>query len=486
MYRRNKQARLLTGGLIGALPVTTPGDEHWNEVSLLIRGDTLTDLSANGHTVNEYGSTPLYNDTTTTKYASGSLTFDGTGDYISIPDDPSLELGSGDFTIECWAYHSGTINAYEVMFSKRPDAGGFTAFMVDLGTGDSKPRFLSSAGSSWNVLMTSSVTLPNDQWVHVAVTRETNTFTLWINGVSRATATASFTLMNDSTPVKLGRGYSGSPEWKGNIEDFRITKDVARYTSNFTPPTASFLTNAPVVGRRGVGGVPTALAMDTFATLDPASRTGQSMTLTDNNLTATSGSATNQNGYINADMIPGATDKIYFEFRLNNMVNQWCSVGFGTTKISYYSLETRMSKDGPWVQFNLPLLSAGDVIGCAADFQNGTAAFYNNSGNQIGTTLTGVAFAGRLPDFQLISSHSITANFGQDASFANQESPGTTYTDANGFGEFYHQPPAGFTGLYTTTTTATPLRTRGYVGAPTAIGGGGMLTLYDRYIDTLT
>jgi len=34
----------------------------------------------------------------------GSVSFDGTGDYLSVADDASLQLGSGDFTIEFWIY----------------------------------------------------------------------------------------------------------------------------------------------------------------------------------------------------------------------------------------------------------------------------------------------------------------------------------------------------------------------------------------------
>ena len=256
------------------MPVTTPGDEHWDDVSLLIRGDTLTDLSANTHTVNEHGSTPLYNDTTTTKYASGSLMLDGDGDYISIPDDPSLEVGSGDFTVECWAYHSGALSSFSAIMGKRSLSTDKSPYQFNADASNpEKMRFLASAGTNWDVTLVDTDAFPTDQWVHVAATREGNAFTLWINGQSKATTTAAITLVNNSGPLLIGRPSetlsAGANEWNGNLEDIRITKGVARYTdttNGFTPPTASLPTNAPVVGRRGVGTTGTAEATGTLRT----------------------------------------------------------------------------------------------------------------------------------------------------------------------------------------------------------------------------
>ena len=263
MNRRSKTARLLTGGLIGVPPGY--GDEHWDDVSLLIRGDALTDLSANGHTVNEYGSTtPLYNDTTRKKYASGSLKFDGADDYLSISDDNSLEFGSDDFTVEAWVYHDGNMTGYVFFAGKTNFDANKSPFIfgtINASGGSAPMRFLVGTSSTYYTAQDPS-NFPIDQWVHVAGTRSGNTITLWINGQAKATATLpnGAVVVDNIHPLYIGKYVASMPtgavHWKGNIEDFRITKGVARYTdttNGFTPPTASLPTSAPVVGRRGVG-----------------------------------------------------------------------------------------------------------------------------------------------------------------------------------------------------------------------------------------
>ena len=79
-------------------------------------------------------------------------------------------------------------------------------------------------------------------WYHIAVTRSGNTFKSFINGVVEKTFTVSGTIYSDTTiPYNIGRsGYSsgGYFYYNGYMDDLRITKGVARYTTTFTPPSA--------------------------------------------------------------------------------------------------------------------------------------------------------------------------------------------------------------------------------------------------------
>ena len=239
-------------GFVGLYTTTggsaaVPGDDNWDDVSLLIRGDTLTDLSANGHTLTANGNAAA-GDASPVKFASGSLTFDGTGDYITVPDDASLDFGSGDFTVELWVYHNGALGNYESPCGNFPadnSPDGF--YFASENTG--KMRFLAGDGS-WQVGIVDTANLPINQWVHLAATREDNKFTLWVNGVSRGTTTTTSFSISNNTPLYVGvhtqSGVQSNHYWNGNIEDLRVTKGVARYTSNFTPPTASFPTSLPV------------------------------------------------------------------------------------------------------------------------------------------------------------------------------------------------------------------------------------------------
>jgi hypothetical protein len=87
-----------------------------------------------------------------------------------------------------------------------------------------------------------SVSMPTGQWVHIALVRVGTTVTLYKNGVGGTTATSSQNFISQN--VFVGADDSaGSGTLNGYINDVRITNGVARYTSNFTPPTAAFPTS---------------------------------------------------------------------------------------------------------------------------------------------------------------------------------------------------------------------------------------------------
>lgn len=251
MYGRNRNARLLTGGIVGVPPGY--GDEYWDDVSLLIRGDTLTDLSGN-NTLTNNGATV---DPGTYKFSTnGSLLFDGSNDYINAANTDLLDLAGGDWTIEAWVYLPDLSPNYQMISC----AGGPTlafnntdglAWQFYIRTTDI--HFSYNTASSY-ATVTGTHNMSTSTWYHVAVSRNGSTFRLFVDGsqVASATGTPSAPSSIDRTFIGIGNNTVNDP-YKGNIENFRITKGVARYTSNFTPPTANFLTNAPVVGRRGVG-----------------------------------------------------------------------------------------------------------------------------------------------------------------------------------------------------------------------------------------
>jgi hypothetical protein len=71
---------------------------------------------------------------------------------------------------------------------------------------------------------------------------------LFINGiVLGSAAVTTFYSSGVNPPIQIGNnGFSGSSTWnmqnfRGNIDELRVSKGVARYTANFTPPTAEFI-----------------------------------------------------------------------------------------------------------------------------------------------------------------------------------------------------------------------------------------------------
>jgi hypothetical protein len=183
-------------------------------------------------------------DTTTKKYGTGSMEFDGTGDRLIIPPTQDLDLTTGDFTVEAWIY-TNTIAAGVAVFAYR----GSTA--VTLSTDIQWSMYRN--GSSLIVRPYSSTTdytinigtIAANTWYHVAFTRSGSTFRGFLNGtVSATTQTISGSLNNNATwsGSIIGSMTEGVVDrgFNGYIDDLRITKGVARYTSNFTPPTLAF------------------------------------------------------------------------------------------------------------------------------------------------------------------------------------------------------------------------------------------------------
>ena len=175
---------------------------------------------------------------------TGSVFFDGTGDYLEITDTLNqFDLGGIDATLEFWTYipsSSGT----DVIIAK----GGNTAnwvltdgfiYQVQYDNGNSKFVFYyNNGGGAAGVSAISGGSQPINSWYHIAVvTTSSNNISLYVNGISVATDTNAISKPTTRTRFRVGTDLSNN-DFNGYIDDLRITKGVARYTSNFTPPTA--------------------------------------------------------------------------------------------------------------------------------------------------------------------------------------------------------------------------------------------------------
>ena len=185
-------------------------------------------------------------DTTTKKYGTGSMEFDGTGDRLVIPyTNDFLDLGiSGEpFTIEAWIYPTNTMALAGQIISK----GGGTASWSTSSGAQYQWSIVSSAlswsfnsGGSPVTVNSGSVTL--NTWQHVAVTYDGSTTRTFLNGTQQNTSASSYTAPTTRNLQYIGMTQSSgfTQDYYGFIDDLRITNGVARYTANFTPPTKAF------------------------------------------------------------------------------------------------------------------------------------------------------------------------------------------------------------------------------------------------------
>ena len=171
-----------------------------------------------------YGNTT--GSTTQVKFANTrSMYFDGTGDYL-LTSTPAL--GTGDWTIEGWVY-----------FNSIP-----TQYIFDFRLGTNTNPALAIA-SDWvyisdnNQHIQSGVTPSINTWYHFAIVKNSGTTTLYIDGSSIGTFSDSLNYLGNSESTVGNYNAGGNYYLNGYLEDFRVTKGLARYTANFTPPTAS-------------------------------------------------------------------------------------------------------------------------------------------------------------------------------------------------------------------------------------------------------
>jgi hypothetical protein len=173
--------------------------------------------------------------TSVKKYGTGSMTFNGTTDYLVTYKALNLQMGGGNFTIECWIYPTSR-TGWRGIFSK----GNINQFEYSLGWEDSVLTARLNDNGSFTV--TDTVNL--NAWNHVAYVRNGTAFTVYINGVSRGSTTSSTSFITTQSNEPFLVGYydfiSNYAYYVGYIDDLRITKGYARYTANFTPPTAAF------------------------------------------------------------------------------------------------------------------------------------------------------------------------------------------------------------------------------------------------------
>ncbi len=166
--------------------------------------------------------------TTQSKFGGASMYFDGAGGCLVGAPSPNFYFGTGDMTIEAWIWWDGTYSSgARIIYANAVDQFGI----------------FNASGLYWGGI-SNNVTAnfpPINQWAHVAGSRQGNTIRLFINGIQTASGTISSTsTLGTTTGVPfIGRRGEGFYPWLGYIDDLRITKGAALYTSNFTPPASA-------------------------------------------------------------------------------------------------------------------------------------------------------------------------------------------------------------------------------------------------------
>lgn len=198
-------------------------------------GDT-TIIDEKGHTVTTSGTSIIT--TSTSKFGTGSVNFPYPFGYLSIADNPDTQLGTGNFTIDtwCWLEPGQNTAAFRPFFMLGSDQN--SAQLHVKRSGGSGNYDLVVDGTQVSSPIITGYSLPQATWFHLALVRNGNTLTVYVDGVSKGSTTITGADFTDGL-LRIGGNATGGggDQFYGKMDEFRLVKGTAVWTSNFTPKT---------------------------------------------------------------------------------------------------------------------------------------------------------------------------------------------------------------------------------------------------------
>jgi len=216
-----------------------------------INGSTVfTDSSLTPKTVTAYGGVQI--STAQSKFGGGSGLLNGTTDYLSIADSSEFAFGTNDFTIDFWTNFNAlpTTGTLITFFSKVSGTANADYMNLSLQnqSGVYSMRFIAIAAAVVLADTASrTVTLATGTWYHIALVKISNIYRIYVNGVQLGVDYSSAASIPQYTsPLYIGTwmqlGTTPQNFVSGYPDELRISKGVARWTANFTPPISEYTT----------------------------------------------------------------------------------------------------------------------------------------------------------------------------------------------------------------------------------------------------
>jgi hypothetical protein len=191
--------------------------------------ESITDRA--GKTVYVQGNAKL--STAQKKFGTASLALDGSGDYAKVLTTTDFGFVTSDFTIEAWVYRTASNGSNQEIFDFRTTSAQVVPLLY-LSVGGIPIYAVNTAS-----VITGGAAISNNTWTHIAVSKSGNSTKLFVNGTqSGSTYTDNNTYLS-TAPVQIGARYDGVASFLGYIDDVRVTKGIARYTTTFTPPATA-------------------------------------------------------------------------------------------------------------------------------------------------------------------------------------------------------------------------------------------------------
>ena len=211
--------RVLAGGGGGG----APQDDDFNFVTALLHADgsnggqnnTFIDSSSNNLTVTAGSDVPIQGTFSPFSSDEGkwSVLMDGANEYLEIDSYAGLGFGTGAYTIEMWIwkFQTGQENLYDGR-----DGGTTNRLLFYVNSANKLAVY-----ENGSVVGTSSGDFPLNQWVHIALSRESDgTSRFWMNGAHQGNWSSSVNFAQPQNDLYVGRAYnSGSYNFGGYMSN---------------------------------------------------------------------------------------------------------------------------------------------------------------------------------------------------------------------------------------------------------------------------
>lgn len=202
---------------------------------------TFADSSGSSHTVS-VGAADVEHDTAQKKFGTSSILFDGDSGYLSVADHADWHMGTGKFTVDFWVRLKDKSTSGKGALFEQYDAGTDLVSCSYWGS-STNLTFAIRSGGYPNIVTLTYIwsAVEENRWYHIAVIRgwasNANDWALCIDGIAVDTTTDTDAWPNLSAAFTIGQGQFSTPDGylDGWIDEFRVTKGVARWTKNFTP-----------------------------------------------------------------------------------------------------------------------------------------------------------------------------------------------------------------------------------------------------------
>lgn len=216
----------------GTYTVPLSGTGSLGSTALLMHMDSLPFTDVVGNAVTNFGSTQL---STGIAAFSNSAKFSG-GQALALPSS-ALDFGAKDHTVELWVYPTVNDGSYRTLVS---GSWGWQLYAVN-GSLSLYVSASATGGSYFVSLSTAAGVLPANAWSDVAVTRQGSVWTIYVNGVAKASTTANGTMATPVYPASIGAIYVSNTVneyfFQGYIDEVKVTKGAATHTGNYAPAT---------------------------------------------------------------------------------------------------------------------------------------------------------------------------------------------------------------------------------------------------------